>query len=1087
MTGVDAAALAVPEALEAALVRIYGQSGAPVGVGFLISDRLVLTCAHVVSTALGLPIAQVPPPDAWLALDAPMAGGPESPERERGSVRVWGPAQPVGADLAVLDLEHAPVGTRPAWLVDTQGQQLWGHEARVFGLPQGRSAGVWHQGVLRARQADGWTQIDLAGEGYRVSPGFSGSAVWDQELGGVVGLMAAAETGNPPVSYMLPASLLFSCWPELRSHSLPPSPFRGLSPFLEGDAGLFFGRDGDADTLASVTVAERWTTVVGPSGCGKSSLAMAGVGPRRRRAGDCTVVVRFAWYDSPLRALAAALLPLLGAEPGDEAERFDRITDLAAHLGAHGVRESVFRILERHGASRLLVIVDQLEELLTHDDDGIGQLAEVLCGPATPAELAVLATLRADLLDTALTHPVLGPVVSRRVHALEPMRPEQLSEVVSRPVDTVPGVFYEEALAERILADAGADPGVLPLLGFTLDLLWRRRDGWLITHQKYARLGGVAGALGRYADEVWEAVVPAREADVAERLLTRLVRMPLGAAAPVRRAVHRSEVDAAEWAVAERLAQRRLLVIQGRGGTETAELAHEALITAWARTRDLTTADRAFLAWRESAQTDLDRWEHAKRPADLLPTRTALAAARQWLPARSGELSAALRDFLDRGRRRNRRRRGTLTSVVAAVCALLLAAAALGVSAQRNHRDAAHNAAINRANTLATDAAALASSDPGLAAQLAVAAFRSAPTQAAVDQLYASIAGPLDQVLASTGSPVVQVVAQAHGPLVAASSESGSVRVWDTGHLDTPHLVSTLPSTKGGAIALAPRAPQLAALCPDQDGLCLISLSDPQHPARLGQLPTPHPWPSGELTLTSLAFNPDGTLLAGATDAGSSLLWSTTDPTHPSLLSTLPGKGSGKKIGAVAFSPDGRTLAATNQDGTTQLWNLTTPAKPAPAAAIPTGYQSLAFSPDGAWLAGAGDLRLDLWKTSDPSTPIEADPLRTVGDLMSVSFSPNGGRIAWGGTGINDSNSAMCLTSVQYISPDKSSRSAPRPASTATPSRTPPAVRSSPAEPTEPYASGVTPRPRRRACQYLTAATSGTSAPTATWWQPRCP
>jgi hypothetical protein len=121
----------------------------------------------------------------------------------------------------------------------------------------------------------------------------------------VVGLIAAAESGDPPVGYLIPTEGLTAAWPELAALALPPCPFRGLSPFQEADGPVFFGRQAESDELADIVAGERWTTLVGPSGCGKSSLAMAGVIPRRRDAGDRAVVLRPALGASPLRALAA--------------------------------------------------------------------------------------------------------------------------------------------------------------------------------------------------------------------------------------------------------------------------------------------------------------------------------------------------------------------------------------------------------------------------------------------------------------------------------------------------------------------------------------------------------------------------------------------------------------------------------------------------------------------------------------------------------------------------------------------------------------------------------------------------------------
>lgn len=55
--------------------------------------------------------------------------------------------------------------------------------------------GVWARGRLRERIGDsGWLQIEAESEtGYIVQPGFSGTPVWDEEAGGVVGMVVTTE------------------------------------------------------------------------------------------------------------------------------------------------------------------------------------------------------------------------------------------------------------------------------------------------------------------------------------------------------------------------------------------------------------------------------------------------------------------------------------------------------------------------------------------------------------------------------------------------------------------------------------------------------------------------------------------------------------------------------------------------------------------------------------------------------------------------------------------------------------------------------------------------------------------------------
>src|SRR5207302_7697455 len=115
-----------------------------------------------------------------------------SGQRATAAVERWIPEQSSGAgDVAVLRLSAPLAGAQPIRLIETE--QVWGDPGRAYGLPAGRPGGVWHSCVLRHRQANGRVQADLVGDGYQVSPGFSGGPVWDDELAGVVGMMVEAE------------------------------------------------------------------------------------------------------------------------------------------------------------------------------------------------------------------------------------------------------------------------------------------------------------------------------------------------------------------------------------------------------------------------------------------------------------------------------------------------------------------------------------------------------------------------------------------------------------------------------------------------------------------------------------------------------------------------------------------------------------------------------------------------------------------------------------------------------------------------------------------------------------------------------
>ncbi|MER7581833.1 trypsin-like peptidase domain-containing protein [Kitasatospora sp. NPDC097691] len=1027
---------ATPKALDAAVLRIHDALSRPVGAGFLVTPELAVTCAHVVSAALAGQTVE-PGVGAWVFVDLPLCpaqAGPGAPgvAGVMAVVEHWAPRQPDGSgDVAVLRLAGPLAGGVPVRPVESQSEDLWDHPVRVFGFPVGRSDGVWHYGVLRGRQGSGWVQIDPHPGGYRVSGGFSGSPVWDERLGGVVGMVAVAEAGDPAVSYLTPTDGLMAAWPQLRALAMPPSPFRSLKAFEESDAQVFCGRQAESEDVAVRLARDQWVCVAGPSGSGKSSLALAGVVPRLRAAGALAIVLRPGSGGSPLSALAAALLPLLEPELS-EIQRLERLSALTALLGAPaGLADIVPRILERHGAAELLVVVDQFEELLARGPAAVDEFAAVLFTDALPATVRVLTTLRADFLEAALAHPRLGPVISRQVYALGPMSREQLHEVVTAPVDAIPGVRYAPNLAERLLADTGSEPGTLPLLGFALDLLWQRQTGGLLTHQAYEELGGVKGALGAYADDVLKRTVSPEGEPVARRLLTRLVRIPMGSMSATRRTALRSELSEGEWNLARLLATSRLLVTaRSAEGVETVELAHEALINAWDTLRAWVEEDRSFLAWREVLRHDRERWEGSGRDNEQLPTRIDLAGAEPWLRERKGDLSEAERDYLERGRLHHRSRRRRFGSGVATLCVLALLAATgvgltvheRGATARQRDATARQTAAVDSKN-LAGRAQALAAVDPGLASQLAVAAYQTSPTQEAGSRLYDLLGPLLNSVVGETGSDFATIAASARGTLVAAAAvdQDRTLRIWDLADPAAPRLRSTI-NAGGAGIALTPDGRHLAAAC-GTEGLCLWSLADPGKPAIAAHLPKQTSPAEPSTSVTSMATSADGTLLAAAAGNGDTYLWSIAQPSAPKALARLhnPTVQGPRSLAAVAFAPSGGLLATTVLGGTTQVWGLADPANPTNLSSLETGYKAVAFSPDGNLLAAASQRDVGLWRVGDPARP---DPIR-VGvsgspetNISAVAFNRDSNVLAYAGTDTKDPKGDLCFAS---LSPEDTS------------------------------------------------------------------
>jgi WD40 repeat protein len=151
-------------------------------------------------------------------------------------------------------------------------------------------------------------------------------------------------------------------------------------------------------------------------------------------------------------------------------------------------------------------------------------------------------------------------------------------------------------------------------------------------------------------------------------------------------------------------------------------------------------------------------------------------------------------------------------------------------------------------------------------------------------------------------------------------------------------------------------------------------------------------------SVDAVTFSPDGRMLASGS-LNSTLLWDTSDPTHPRKLGEL--RSHSGWVGAVAFNADGRTLA-TGDDNAVILWDVSNPGQPRQLGQPVTGHTAsvaaLAFSPDGHVLAsGSADNSVILWDTSNPAQPRQLAQLRAhTGAVGAVAFSPDGRVLASG-------------------------------------------------------------------------------------------
>ncbi|WP_051767042.1 nSTAND1 domain-containing NTPase [Saccharothrix syringae] len=767
------------------------------------------------------------------------------------------------------------------------------------------------------------------------------------------------------------------------------APYRGLESFQPEHAAWFHGRERLTAELTTLT-ARQWpggncTIVVGPSGSGKSSLLRAGLVSRFQRgehalAGDWTTVL-----------MTPGQRPLA---------QWEALVDQAP-VGPR------------------LVVVDQFEELFTLCAD-VGERQEFIarCARAAredPSTLVVLG-LRADFYPQAARHTELVSALQDAQVVVGPMTADEVRSAIVEPARQA-RLEVDDGFVELLMRDlapiqgavpsAAYEAGALPLLSHALLATWQRSSPGRLTIADYRATGGISGAIAHTADAAY-AELDARQQTMARHLFLRLVRLG-DQSADTRRRVPYAEIlpegeDSGELAdVLDLFVERRLITVD----TDTVEITHEALLTAWPRLRRWIDADRAGLEIHRRLTDDAHVWSRAQRDSGVLYRGVRLEAAREWSAdtGHSRALNAVERAFLDASvaaeeadRRSRRRRARQLRRLVAALSVLVLIVAALAVYVFRQRTDALRerDAAISR--QVAGDADNLRGSDVALASQLALAAYRISPTVEARSSLLDTTANAsATRVVGQEG--VVQAVAVAPGrDVIAAGGADTTVRIWRL--TDRPSLEpadTPLGDPEGIVYSLAfdPSGTLLAAAGADRV-VRLWDVTDPDHPASLGE-----PLSGPTNTVYSVAFSPDGRVLAAGSADNRVHLWEIGATQRPTPLPPL--EGAADYVHSVAFSPDGRTVAAGGADGTLLLWDVTDPRRAtrigSPLVGPTRKILTVAFSPDGkSLIAGSSDKNLYLWRLSGREVADAAGaPLGGAASwINAVAFSPDGSTLASG-------------------------------------------------------------------------------------------
>lgn len=225
---------------------------------------------------------------------------------------------------------------------------------------------------------------------------------------------------------------------------------------------------------------------------------------------------------------------------------------------------------------------------------------------------------------------------------------------------------------------------------------------------------------------------------------------------------------------------------------------------------------------------------------------------------------------------------------------------------------------------------------------------------------------------------VVGVAFSPDAKIVASASSDQVVRLWK---VSDGSLITLLKGHTGAvnSVAFSPDGRLLASGAEDKT-VRLWNVADGQVVKTFV-----HPVP-----VFSVVFSPDGSELATGADDGIIRMWSVDNGAKLQEL-----KGHELKVVGLDFSATGQLLVSASHDATVRLWPL--PGNSSSHILVaPGGVNSVAVSPDGSLVAGAGgpfSKTLWLWKAEDGTLVKAINP--EGGEVArSIAFSPLGQFIA---------------------------------------------------------------------------------------------
>ncbi|NMF58213.1 hypothetical protein HC246_09310 [Pseudanabaena yagii GIHE-NHR1] len=764
----------------------------------------------------------------------------------------------------------------------------------------------------------------------------------------------------------------------------------GLEKFEFKDHDKFFGRDRWIENLTEHLKQKNVLLLLGASGSGKSSLIKAGVVPALEKQPSLSLFKLFDFVPdiSPFESFYVSLQPTYKSKA--------KLAQIVKEDTLIQVEQSLKQ------DAQWLIFIDQFEELFTRTskaerDVFIKSLIKLI--ERSDSSIKVILTMRADFLDKLSPYPDLGEIHNLYGLLLTDMDDRDLRLAIAEPAARN-GVVFEKGLTEQIIADFKQQAGSLPLLQYTLNLLWNKDDlqDRVLNAETYQKLEGVTGALQKQADDIYynkeseEKKLNLLERKAADHIFLELIE--LEGKKPISRRANKSIFcdGGIQESALEKLIDNRLLVSKGEDSKATVEVAHEALLRSWKVLQDLIREKEEIIVLRNRLYADAKQW-HELGQKDLQKANSELwngsKLARIVELQKEGSLpnlDAVAFEFIESSvtqaeRQKNEKIR-TARRIAAGSLVAVVISAGLGWMAWQKTREAE----LNLADALGYTSLSLLDKGKELDAFVtAIKAGKILQSQrvgrpdvfnALQETLnkrseYNRLEGHDDYVLSVSFNP--------NGKTLVSGSGDKTIKLWN---LETGTEILTLKGHDNPivSVSFSPDGKTLASGSTDKT----IKLWNLETGREIRTLK------GHESFVYSVSFSPDGKTLASGSDDKTIKLWNLETGRE---IRTL--KGHESFVYSVSFSSNGKTLASGSDDKTIKLWNLETGREIRTLKGHEGFVYSVSFSSNGKTLAsGSGDKTIKLWNLETGSE------IRTLKGhdnyVLSVSFNPDGKTLASG-------------------------------------------------------------------------------------------